>query len=168
MRLLEIQAYNNDFQFGEETFLQKHGTAMGKSWAPALADLFMANWEETLFLHCRENNIPFPNFFWVRYLDDIFTIWAESRQNLEKFLDVANNWHENVTLEATLNDHQIDFLDVTIYKGDNHPANGFLETKSYRKPTDKMQYLHPLSCHPKHTFQGLTRGLLIRLQRLNT
>ena len=168
IRLLEIQAYNNDFLFGQETFLQIHGTAMGKSWAPALSDLFMANWEETLFQHCQENNIPYPNFFWVRYLDDIFTIWTHSKQELETFLDTANNWHENITLEATLNEQHIDFLDVTIYKGENHSTTGFLDTKSYRKPTDKMQYLHPLSCHPKHTFRGLIHGLLLRLQRLNS
>ena len=168
MRLLEIQAYNNDFQFGEETFLQIHGTAMGKSWAPALADLFMANWEETLFQHCQTHNIPHPNFFWVRYLDDVFMIWTHSKQDLENFLNVANNWHDNITLEATWNDTQIDFLDVTIYKGENHSTSGLLDTKSYRKPTDKMQYLHPLSCHPEHTFRGLIHGLLLRLQRLNS
>jgi len=168
LRLLEIQVYNNDLVFNGTTFLQVHGTAMGKAWAPAFADIFMANWEETLFQHCRNMNIPYPNTFWVRYLDDIFTIWTHPREELDTFLETANNWHPHVTLDATVNAQQVDFLDVTVYKAHDHALTGRLDTKSYRKPTDNMQYLHPESHHPKHTFTGLIHGLLLRLQRLNS
>jgi len=46
LRLLEITLRNNDFCFNGEYFLQICGTAMGKSYAPGIADLYLEELDE--------------------------------------------------------------------------------------------------------------------------
>lgn len=166
--LLSIQAYNNDFSFGHLRFLQSHGVAMGRCWAPAFADIFMAHWEKSLFQHCASLNISIPEELWFRFLDDIFIIWPFSHQELLSFLEVANSWHPNIKLTSTISESQVDFLDLTIFKGPRFAKEGIFDTRSFRKETDTMQYLHPKSFHPIEVHTSLIQGLLLRLQRLNS
>ena len=44
LTLLELTLLRNDFQFNNETYLQTKGTAMGKKYAPAFANIFMHYW----------------------------------------------------------------------------------------------------------------------------
>ena len=44
--------------------------------------------------------------------------------------------------------------------------NGIIITDHYRKPTDKVQYLLPTSCHPKHIFSNIPFSLALRLVRI--
>jgi len=55
LRLLELSLTKNDFELNGWYFLQIKGMAMGKKFAPAYANINMAEWEETVY--------------W-RYLDD--------------------------------------------------------------------------------------------------
>ena len=41
-----------------------------------------------------------------------------------------------------------------------------METDLYIKPTDKYQYLHIGSCHPKHTKSAIPYGQALRLRRM--
>lgn len=63
----------NDFIFNEKFYLQIKGTAMGKRFAPAYANLYMANWEEEALTKCVHKPLCY-----LRYLDDIFGIWTVS------------------------------------------------------------------------------------------
>ena len=47
LALLELGLTKNDFEFDSRCYLQVHGTAMGKKFAPAYANIYMANWERT-------------------------------------------------------------------------------------------------------------------------
>ena len=53
------------------------------------------------------------------------------------------------------------FLDTTVRITDNG-----IETDLYRKPTDRIQYLLPTSCHPAHTFKSIPYSLALRLVRI--
>jgi len=44
--LLEITLNNNDFTFNGDWFLQICGTAMGKTYAPGLADLYLEEFDD--------------------------------------------------------------------------------------------------------------------------
>ena len=46
LTLLELTLLRNDFQFNNKTYLQTKGTAMGKKYAPAFANIFMHYWEQ--------------------------------------------------------------------------------------------------------------------------
>ena len=60
----------NAFVFGEQHYLQVHGTAMGTRIAPSYVNLFMAQLERRLL-----DNANMKPLIWWRYIDDIFTIW---------------------------------------------------------------------------------------------
>lgn len=46
LELLYINLTQNDFEFNGQYYLQTKGTAMGKRFAPAYANTYMAAWEE--------------------------------------------------------------------------------------------------------------------------
>ena len=49
LNLLEINLTRNDFVFNQQRYLQTRGTAMGKKFAPAYANIYMAAWEKLAF-----------------------------------------------------------------------------------------------------------------------
>lgn len=69
LRLLEINLTRNDFEFNGEYYLQIKGTAMGKRFAPAYANIFMAQWETEILGKCEKC----PSHYF-RYLDDIWGV----------------------------------------------------------------------------------------------
>ena len=56
----------------------------------------------------------------------------------------------------------INFLDLTIFKGDLFQSCGILSTKIYQKPINRYCYLHPNSYHPRTIFKGFIYGELRR------
>lgn len=65
--LLRIAMTNNYFWFGGAHYLQSRGVAMGAKFAPSMANLFMAKWEEDVVYSNRRPELV----FWGRYVDDI-------------------------------------------------------------------------------------------------
>ncbi|CAN7948048.1 unnamed protein product [Ixodes hexagonus] len=130
----------NSFEFNDQFFLQISGTAMGTKMSPNYANIFMAS-IESKFLG-RHHLKP---AFYKRYIDDIFMIWTHSEQELLQFIAEFNTAHPNITLTHEYSKNSINFLDVTVQ------INGTeLETKVYRKPSDRQEYLHYHSSHPRH------------------
>lgn len=95
---------------------------MGKRFAPAYANIYLADWEETVFLKCSKHPLHY-----FRYLDDIWGIWEYSMEDFHEFVGVLNDHHVGITLEPTIHPSSVDFLDTTVFKGENfvewHPFN---------------------------------------------
>jgi hypothetical protein len=160
INLLALMLKNNDFLFNEDWYLQVGGTAMGKKFAPNYANIFMAKWESEALNKC-----PKKPQCYFRYLDDIFIIWPHTREEFTEFLDILNSHHPNIKLKANIDNHSIDFLDVTIFKGHRFELTRKLDTKVYFKPTDTHELLHKSSYHPSHTFKGIIKSQIIRFKR---
>ncbi|KAI2647985.1 hypothetical protein H4Q32_026593 [Labeo rohita] len=150
LNLLELSLTCNDFEFHGEYYLQTKGTAMGKKFAPAYANIYMAQWEETAFSKCSR----LPHHYY-RYLDDIWGIWDHSQQEFETFLQILNTHHKSIKIKSVTNDQTIDFLDTTVFKGPNFPVTHHLDLKVFFKETDTHALLHYRSHHPRHTFRGI-------------
>lgn len=163
LQLLEINLNYNDFEFNADYYLQVKGTAMGKKFAPAYANIFMANWEEGALAKSPKKPLRY-----YRYLDDIFGIWTHSTQDFTQFTEILNNHSPSIKLKTHLHPNTVDFLDTTIYKGDTFYNTGRLDTKVYFKDTDTHALLHKTSFHPKHTFRGLVKSQLLRFHRIST
>ena len=86
LALLELALKTNEFEFDNKTYLQIKGVAMGKKFAPALADLFMAEWEASALAKC-----PLQPSAYYRYLDDIWGIWPHSLEEFSHFMSLLNN-----------------------------------------------------------------------------
>lgn len=163
LQLLEINLTKNDFVFNEEYYLQIKGTAMGKRFAPAYANIFMANWEEEALAKC-----PRKPLYYLRYLDDIWGIWCHSEEEFEEFMGILNGHDPSIQLKYTSSHQSIDFLDTTVYKGPSFHEHHKLDIKVYFKKTDTHALLFKTSFHPKHTFKGLVKSQLLRFQRICT
>ena len=163
LQLLEINLTRNDFMFDGKFYLQIKGTAMGKRFAPAYANIFMANWEEEVFVKCQKKPIHY-----LRYLDDIWGIWEGSKDEFELFLSVLNSHDPSIKLDSEFHAQSIDFLDTTVFKGQEFNNNHQLEVKVYFKKTDLHTLLFKTSFHPKHTFGGIVKSQLIRFDRICT
>lgn len=163
LQLLEINLTRNDFVFDGKFYLQIKGTAMGKRFAPAYANIFMANWEEEVFVKCQKKPIHY-----LRYLDDIWGIWEGSKEEFEMFLSVLNTHDPSIKLDSEIHPQSIDFLDTTVFKGKEIDNNHQLEVKVFFKKTDLHALLFKTSFHPKHTFGGIVKSQLLRFDRICT
>lgn len=161
LQLLDINLTRNDFIFNGDFYLQVKGTAMGKKFAPAYANIFMANWEREVFLKCKVK----PAYY-LRYLDDIWGIWTGSKREFEEFVEILNSHDPSIRLKTEICAQSIDFLDVTVFKGPEFLTTFKLETKVYFKKTDTHALLHKSSFHPKHTFRGIVKSQLLRFRRI--
>jgi len=140
--LLKIVLTKNYFQFAHKMYHQMQGTAMGTKMAPACANLFMAALEEILL-----DNFPTKLIMWKRYIDDVLCIWPGTKEDLKKFIDYLNSAHQTIKFTFESSDTNIDFLDITIYKGEKYCRESKLDAKPYFKPTNKFQYLQFSSAH---------------------
>lgn len=163
LQLLDINLSRNDFVFNEKYYLQIKGTAMGKKFAPAYANIFMANWEEEVFAKCQQK----PTHY-LRYLDDIWGIWTGSREEFEQFLAILNSHDASIKLKYEISQESITFLDTTVYKRPGFADNNQLDIKVFFKKTDTHALLFKTSFHPAHTFRGIVKSQLLRFRRICT
>ena len=145
LKLLKIILNNNDFTFNSETYLQTSGVAMGQRFAPSVANIYLANWEDNIKKQFRS----FPNI-WCRYIDDIFTVWEQDHLSLYNFLDFINNYDEHIKITYEINNESATFLDLSLSKDNCHITH-----KVHFKDTNSHTILHTSSNHPKHTFKGI-------------
>ena len=149
----------NCFNFNDQLYEQKQGTAVGSRMAPNYAIIFM---------HCLETSFlyiyPTPPIVWLRFIDDIFMIWINGEQQLKRFLEILNHHHPTIKFAYTMNKNEITFLDTIVYRSPNHR----LYTRIYHKPIDEKQYLHYHSAHPSNQKESVPNGLLIRCRRICT
>lgn len=162
LRLLDITLKNNDFEFNGEYFLQTKGIAMGKSFAPSLADLYLTEFDYI----CSNGYMVKPQLF-HRFLDDIFFIWSGTVQQLMEYQDFINSIIPDIKVSLSWSSDNIDFLDTTVYKHYGSDYDTIL-TKVHFKPTDTHQLLHRGSFHPRHTTTGILKSQLLRFRRISS
>ena len=156
--LTKIVLQHNLFEFDNKLFLQLLGFAMGSKMAPSMANIYMW-WFEKKFLP----NAPIKPLHWYRYIDDIFSIFVCSDEDLACFQKWINQVHPTIKLTMEQNVQGIPFLDTMVKIENDH-----LTTKPYTKPTDRKQYLLPSSCHPSHIIRSIPYSQCLRISRICT
>ena len=156
VNLGKVVLENNVFEFGGRIFRQKLGTAIGTKFAPAYANLFMADLEKRLL----DGAVDKP-LVWLRYIDDVFFIWTHGQSKLDSFLEYLNGFHQTIKFTSESSMEKVSFLDVMVVK-----KGGILETDLYCKPTDTHQYLQRGSCHPWHVKKAIPYGQALRIRRI--
>lgn len=134
---------------------------MGKKFAPAYANIYMAEWERTVFPKC-----PKKTLIYLRYLDDIFGFWPHNQEDFNSFMETLNNHHESITLKYDINQEKITFLDTEVFFYIKDDTSLGLHTKVFFKSTDTHALLHKSSFHPKHIFRGIIKSQLVRFRRI--
>ena len=153
----------NVFAFGEKTFKQVQGTAMGTKMAPSYANTFMHTLEQNFLQQQR-----ITPALWKRYIDDILMLWTDTQDELDTFIHKLNQHHPTIKFTYETSTSSIDFLDLTIYKGKRFEEEGILDVKTHFKPTNTFQYLHHKSAHPKHIHKAVITGEAKRFLKTNS
>ena len=124
--LLHTNINNNYFQFAGVTFLQPQGTAMGASFSPTIANIYMS-----IMLHNFLTTASEKPLLLKRYIDDIFIIWPK-HQSLTRFIHNMNSSHLSIKYTLNQSDTHINFLDLTIFK-----STDFTKTHKLSKNVSK-------------------------------
>ena len=139
IKMADFVLKNNCFEFNSKVFQQISGTAIGTKFAAPYACICM-DYIETEFLKTQS----IKPWVWKRFIDDVFFIWTDSEENLEKILKKLNGFHPSIKFTFEKSKMKVNFLDVVI-----KIKNGRLSTDLYSKPVDSHQYFHYNSFHTK-------------------
>ena len=149
----------NNFIFNRIHYLQIKGCAMGTKCAPCYANLFMGEFEEK-FIYPR---IKEKSLIYLRYIDDIFMVWTGTIDQLTNFKESINLTHDSIKFTFEQSKTEINFLDTTVYIRES-----MLYTLTFKKPTDRANYLQNTSYHPNTLKKNIPYGQAIRLKRICT
>ena len=149
----------NMFQFLDKYYLQIFGTAMGTRCAVSYANIFMHQRDKEI-LHLLRHLI----IYYKRYIDDIFFIFLGTAQELRSHFSTINGLHPTIKYSMDHSLTHIDFLDPTIYIGQDRK----LYSSLYKKPADTDALLHYRSYHPDTTKRSIVYTQALRYRRLIT
>lgn len=146
---------NNFFIYNDQIFRQKNGIAMGTNCAVNIAQIYLGKLLDVELLehyHLR---------LYKRYIDDIFTIFNGTEQELLDFFKHVNSMIPGISITYTYSKNTTEFLDLKIFK----ESDNSIGYNTHQKSQNKYHYLSPRSCHPIHTLSGYIKGELTRYAR---
>lgn len=156
MELLDFSMAHNHFWHNNKHYLQTRGVAMGAKFAPSMANLFMAKWEEDI-VFCDK---PSQLVLWRRFIDDVLFIWDGDSESLSNFLLSLNGNDRGIALTYEASSVQIHFLDLLITIVD-----GRITTSTFFKSTDRNSFIPLNSCHHQSWLSAVPKGQFLRLRR---
>jgi len=159
--MLGVILTENTFKFNGKNYLQTHGVAMGTKTAVSFAT--MAEIETNLI----QQNDTKPRE-WKRYIDDVFSLWVWTKNEVDRFIQQANASHPTIKFTAEISENEITFLDTVVFKGERFTEKSILDINTHYKPTETFQYTHFSLCHPPGVKRGFIKGEALRLLRTNS
>ena len=133
---------------------------MGTKTAVAFANIFMAKVETEIL-----NQSALKPLVWKRFIDDIFSFWTATREEITQFTEQANKHHQTIKFTAVVSETETNFLDTTVYKGERFRYESVLDVRTHFKPTETFQYTYFSTCHPSEVKRGFIKGEALRLLR---
>ena len=131
--------------------------------AVSFANIFMAEIETEII--SRSATKPLT---WKRYIDDVFSLWNVSKNEIQTFRELANNYDGTIKFTAEILDIEITFLDTCVYKGERFNKESKLDVRTHFKPTETFQCTHFSSCHLQGVRKCFIKGEVLRLLRTNS
>lgn len=81
---------------------------------------------------------------WMRYVEDVFIVWTNTKDSLDEFIRLLNQYQFNLKFTYNCDRHKTTFLDPTIFKD----KDNYLATDLFRKTMAGNTLLHAASAHP--------------------
>jgi hypothetical protein len=128
---------------------------MGSPISGTMAEIFLQYIENE---HIKQSPDTKNIILYTRYVDDILTIYDNTRTTADDIHNHINNTHKSLQFSPTPeNKKQVNFLDLNITRKENK-----LEIGIYCKPTTKDTTINYISNHPHGT---QTRGIQVPHQQ---
>lgn len=94
LKCLDFCLHHNYFWYNNKYYLQIKGVAMGAKFAPSVANLYMAKWEEEGVLLCPDPRI----ILYKRFIDYLIIVWNGAISNVENLFLSLNHNDRNIRL----------------------------------------------------------------------
>ena len=107
-------------------------------WVPILRHHFPSSLWDILKKSLIYPYIQNLRSLYLCYIDNIFMIWTGTKLQFEQFITHLNQQHPSIKFTYKISNEAAEFLDTTVYIDKNNQ----LQTKLYRKSTDRQNYLH--------------------------
>ena len=156
LQLIKLCVVDTCFIFNEQYYRQKFGMQMGNCLSPVLANIYMEFFESRL-----ANAIIPDNSFWLRFVDDIFTL-IHRDTNIDVMLNQLNNVSQSIKFTyETETDNELPFLDTLVVRNDN----GF-KFKIFRKKTNNYMIINAHSHHEHSVKLSALRAMFLRALKI--
>ena len=109
----------NNFIFNGLDYLQIKGYSMGSNYLPSYATIFMGKFEEQ-FIYPAIRGL---HRLYLRYIDDIFIIWTDTKERFKEFIKELNLRHPSIKFDYTISNKEVSFLDIIVYIDKNNKSN---------------------------------------------
>ena len=109
-----------------------------------MARLFMGKLDE-----CMLDSAPYQPWIWWHYINDIFFIWTSDEERLSNSLQNTQP-QRPISLMSSFVRRKMAYWSIC------------QTTDLFVKPTDKHQYLHSTSCHPRHCKTSIAYSQALR------
>ena len=132
----------------------RYGIGLGHSGE--VCDLNWADTEQHILAKLKQIDIHI--YFWRRMVDDYFIALIGTEAEKQTIIDAFRTADPNRPVTVERSDNSVNYLDVTIYKGDRFRKTGRVDTKLFTKPTNTELHLPYSSFHPSSTFDSILHG----------
>lgn len=156
LRSLAFGIQHNYFWYKDNYYRQLTGIGMGAKYAPSVANVFMAKWEDEAIF----SNTPDNIVLYKRFIDDCIVIWKGDEASLIQFFNQLNINQKNIKLEYEISEKIVHFLDLEIQL-----VNNSISTRTYFKTVERNSYIPVNSCHHEPWLINIPKGQFIRLRR---
>ena len=86
---------------------------MGTKMAVPFANIFMSAVETEIINKSKTKPLE-----WKRYIDDVFSLWDTTKEEIDLFILEANRHHTTMKFTANVLEKDTNFLDTTVFKGE--------------------------------------------------
>ena len=150
----------NILQFGNTSWLQINGTAMGTPFAVSYATIFLDQLERKVL---QQITAPERPLLYKRYIDDLLLVCLRE-QHRRTFIALFNNQHATIKI-TDVPGNEVPFLDLSLSKGTRFQLTGSLDISLFQKEQNKYLYIPPVSYHPPRICRAFVKA---ELQRFRT
>ena len=149
----------NNSVFNNHFYLQVDGTAIGPHMSCSYSDIAMYKFD------LKGLNYKAGLLRWKRFRDDVFVLWNQSLEELNKFFDFMNSIDTSVKIKFTMsvaNQSTLEFLDLSLHINEQNK----IYVDVYAKPTNSFTYVLPSTCYPKSNINNIPKSITLRLRRI--
>ena len=165
-KLISFILTRNTMRFLDKYYHQIKGTAMGTPMAVNYANLFMSAFEDQM-IDAYKKEYGCVLLSWVQYLDDIFFLWNDDIESLNKCLAFCNSYAENNGYQSNIKfTAEYSRTEVAFWETKIKIVHGKVMTELYCKPTSTHSYLHRQCDHPFQTVRSNPLSQFIRIRRI--